>query len=461
MEGGLERGRLFVTAECHQTRIGIGPSRELVRGMLVLSTREKKGFGTMNGRMNLRSMFIALVLALIAVSATSGLAAANPMASTALAAMQAETDSDGDGLTDRREAEFGTDPALVDTDADGISDGDEVDFLGTDPLNPLGALTVGVLTCPAGAAVPAGCDAVPNVSVELSAVGSEQLSSATTGFDGSATFVDLESATYEITQVVPGDAFAEVQVTCSAGTEGFPVTPDGPYSITLETSPGRNYSCTFSNIMEPVSSGDGLLSVEAFLCPQGYHDSNYFVDCTDPAVGVPVAISNADTGFQAEAESDANGAVSFTGLDAGTHTIELGVPGDFADFQVVCGAAAGGEAFDLADRNTNIVTYEFSEGFDAYCNWFVFPLDSGAPETVTSGTTPPAKPTATTLAEKPTATAAARVSPTPAGGAVSNLPDTGSGGLAIGNELWLVLLLAAFASGVAGCLTFAARMSRR
>ncbi len=42
-------------------------------------------------------------------------------------------DGDGDGLSDAREAELGTDPLLVDTDGDGLQDGAEVDLHGTDP----------------------------------------------------------------------------------------------------------------------------------------------------------------------------------------------------------------------------------------------------------------------------------------------------------------------------------------
>ena len=45
-------------------------------------------------------------------------------------------DSDNDGLTDRQESEFGTDPNSRDSDGDGLSDGDEVLIHGSDPLNP-------------------------------------------------------------------------------------------------------------------------------------------------------------------------------------------------------------------------------------------------------------------------------------------------------------------------------------
>ncbi len=44
-------------------------------------------------------------------------------------------DSDGDGLSDERELELGTDPFDPDTDGDGLSDGREVE-LDTDPLDP-------------------------------------------------------------------------------------------------------------------------------------------------------------------------------------------------------------------------------------------------------------------------------------------------------------------------------------
>lgn len=45
------------------------------------------------------------------------------------------TDTDGDGLTDVEEAQWGTDPNNPDTDDDGLSDGDEVHVYKTDPLN--------------------------------------------------------------------------------------------------------------------------------------------------------------------------------------------------------------------------------------------------------------------------------------------------------------------------------------
>lgn len=47
-----------------------------------------------------------------------------------------DIDSDGDGLTDKEEVIYGTDPYNPDTDGDGLTDGQEVKTYGTDPLNP-------------------------------------------------------------------------------------------------------------------------------------------------------------------------------------------------------------------------------------------------------------------------------------------------------------------------------------
>ena len=46
-----------------------------------------------------------------------------------------DVDSDNDGLTDREEAELGSDPANADSDSDGFADGEEADWY-TDPTDP-------------------------------------------------------------------------------------------------------------------------------------------------------------------------------------------------------------------------------------------------------------------------------------------------------------------------------------
>ena len=47
----------------------------------------------------------------------------------------ADTDTDGDGLSDTMEADLGTNPTNEDTDGDGLKDGWEVFITRSDPLN--------------------------------------------------------------------------------------------------------------------------------------------------------------------------------------------------------------------------------------------------------------------------------------------------------------------------------------
>ncbi len=61
-----------------------------------------------------------------------------PTASSSTAADTTTTvqfDTDGDGLTDNRERELGTDPLKIDTDGDTLNDGQEVLTYGTNPVN--------------------------------------------------------------------------------------------------------------------------------------------------------------------------------------------------------------------------------------------------------------------------------------------------------------------------------------
>lgn len=49
---------------------------------------------------------------------------------------QGTLDNDGDGLTNAKESQAGTDPDEPDTDQDALGDREEVEVFGTDPLNP-------------------------------------------------------------------------------------------------------------------------------------------------------------------------------------------------------------------------------------------------------------------------------------------------------------------------------------
>lgn len=191
--------------------------------------------------------------------------------------------------------------------------------------------------------------------------------------------------------------------------------------------------------------GDGVeITVQAFLCPEGSDGGDVFNQCVEPAEGVGVSVS-LDGSFLAEGEIGADGSVVFGDLATGDFTIELGVPGDFADFRTVCSAPGANEALTIEGSGTNRIGIELGEGARPTCTFFVIREDASGltPTPVTPGTTPAA----------PGTTPAAPVATSPAG-PVAGLPNTGTGpaGAAAPSRAALLALLslgALLSSGVA------------
>jgi len=419
---------------------------------------------------------VLLLVSLVGRDPLSVSASASPGMAAVL--VQADVDTDLDGLTDVREAELGTDPALADTDGDGLLDGEEVDEFGTDPFtfdsdedgfpdpleidagtDPLDAgstpldpdanrtLDVTIFACPPGTvnANPSDCETVAGVAVDIARVGFDPLATQTTDANGLASFNGLAADTYVITEDVPGDALEDIQVRCGyGGGESFPVEPSGN-GITLDIGQGGTFACSFFNIAADLATNEGELTVEALVCPIDYDDGDFFTVCDEPAEGVLVTVTAADGSGTADGETDAAGLVSFAEL-TGEYTVELGVPGDFARFKVFCGAVGAPEYLTLEDSESNVITLDVGTETSIGCTFFIIPEDSGAPTaTAEPGTTP------TVVA--PTA-AATR----PAGG-VSDLPNTGAGPGATA-ESTLLLMIIALIGGVAITLIALRRAGR-
>jgi hypothetical protein len=164
--------------------------------------------------------------------------------------------------------------------------------------------------------------------------------------------------------------------------------------------------------------GDGVeLTVQAFLCPEGFEGGDVFTQCVEPAEGVGVSVS-IDGTLVVEDEIGADGSVFFGDLATGDFLIELGVPGDFAEFQTVCTAPGANEALTIEGSGTNQIGIELGEGAQPTCTFFVIREDA-------SGLTPtPAAPGTTPAA--PGTTPATPVATSPAG-PVAGLPNTGAG----------------------------------
>lgn len=130
---------------------------------------------------------------------------------------------------------------------------------------------------------------------------------------------------------------------------------------------------------EPADEGDAVaITVQAFLCPFGFEGGDVYTGCDEPAEGVLVSLSRDGT-FIAESEIGADGSVFFGDLATGTFTIELGVPGDFAEFRTACGAPGANEGLTIDGAGTNRIGITLGEGARPTCTFFVIREDAGAP----------------------------------------------------------------------------------
>jgi len=152
------------------------------------------------------------------------------------------------------------------------------------------------------------------------------------------------------------------------------------------------------------------LVVEALLCPVAYDGNDYAADCPGEP-GIEATVTRDADGFTVTGETGADGIVGFQGLGEGTYVVELGVPGDFADFLTFCGTPDGFEPRQVENPDTNRIGVYLGPEEELTCTFFVIPVDARGEVTPTVAPTKPA----------------ARAAPTRAPGQVDRLPDTGTG----------------------------------
>jgi hypothetical protein len=119
----------------------------------------------------------------------------------------------------------------------------------------------------------------------------------------------------------------------------------------------------------------GSVTVHAYICPEDYPGPDYAIECDPlPDVEAHAYLDASEYGFSKV--TDANGEASFPELGIGEFVVELGVPGDFAEFFSYCGAEGETEPREVGGANTNRLTLDIGEGEALYCTFYVSPVDS-------------------------------------------------------------------------------------
>jgi Bacterial TSP3 repeat len=175
------------------------------------------------------------------------------------------------------------------------------------------SLVVQVLSCPVayeGTNYAADCvEPLADIAFDLSAATGSS-GQATTGADGTVTFVDLVPDTYTLTGGVPGEfATQVVQCTADAGSVPSSPSPTEAPGATLTLDDGDAVTCHWYVIPEDLrGENEGTVAVSVHLCPATPQDPN--AECelgdasgvvidgpvvltTDAASAIPVRIHGA------------------------------------------------------------------------------------------------------------------------------------------------------------------------
>lgn len=256
---------------------------------------------------------------------------------------------------------------------------------------PPSSVNLNAYRCPADYNQVSDCTKLEGVVVQVNQDG-QPLDEITTSASEGATLEVMFGAAIEL-EILSGQP---------AGTELEPAT------LSFDAAEGINAVTLIFVDQEaqnppPPHSDTNALVVQALVCPVAYAGNNYVRDCPGES-GIEATVTRDADGFSVTQTTGADGIVGFQGLGEGTYTVELGVPGDFADFQTVCGTPDGFEPREVTNPNTNRIGVYLGPTEELTCTFFVIPVDA---QGETDPTPTPTKPTT--------------------GDSVKALPSTGAG----------------------------------
>ena len=231
------------------------------------------------------------------------------------------------------------------------------------------SLVVQALSCPVayeGTNYAADCvEPLADITFDLSAATGSS-GQATTGADGTVTFVDLVPDTYTLTGGVPGE-FANQVVQCAADAGSVPSSPSPTEApgATLTLDDGDAVTCRWYVIPEDLrGENEGTVAVSVYLCPATPQDptaecelgdaTGVVIDgpvvlTTDDASAIPVRIHGANWVWGEEG-----------GLPFGTYFLQPGgipVPEGYelSEVRGSVGASGNGWTFAVDEANPEAI----------------------------------------------------------------------------------------------------------
>ncbi|MFL5760920.1 MAG: collagen binding domain-containing protein [Thermomicrobiales bacterium] len=287
----------------------------------------------------------------------------------------------------------------------------------------LGSISAYRYLCPAGTDLTADyqtlsstCTAtVDGVTIHFTEVGGQhQEWDAVTGdygISGRAPLVGLNPGKYTVKEQVDNSIYSEPQgsptVYCSqyTGNPAESSTPDATKKMKLKsgavelTLNGERFACDMftvpasdnpkqntngqdqtqgqGNDISGAATGTGSVEFHFAACPAGYPGNAYYDTChTNPLDGIGVT-ADGPGGYNNSGSTDADGAVSFTDLPAGSITFHSDILGDNNKFFFYCSDGNGNEVPHTNEADLGR-TISFGAGQSVICDWYVIPDEQGA-----------------------------------------------------------------------------------
>jgi len=257
-------------------------------------------------------------------------------------------------------------------------------------VDELGSIEVHLASCPAGYDAGnyfADChgDGIEDVTVSVEGPDGFFDSMDTVILDtpgpGIASFIDLETGEYLISEDVPGD-FVTYIVYCSRAESDevvdFSYDDSSSEAIRLELTSGLNVVCDWYIIPDEQQVETGKITITKYTCDTGYSSDAYgdlSADCADKTDGVTFTLSSQSGGSDKDAVTgdSGTGRVRFRDLEPALYDVTEDVPGEFSQPVVWCHVVDGDwYQKEIANGGT---TFDVEAGDDINCSWFNIPED--------------------------------------------------------------------------------------
>jgi hypothetical protein len=243
-----------------------------------------------------------------------------------------------------------------------------------------------------------------------------------TGAPNLLTFEDLPVGTITIVETIPegyGDPIVFCSVKDEQGNDRAPATeaPVDNDRIDWNLNSGDVVFCDWFNVPAPLRT---TISVVKYNCPDsigysyGEYD-DYTKGCTQAASGISFKLDSASTGNPGNQETDTNGQITWSDMEADHYFLTEEVPSDYQQPVVFCAyylpnASPQDQDFEsYSISSDNQIEFDMKDGQYIVCVWFNVSKNWKAatatppPPTATSSAPPPGKTaTATAVPKKPT-----------------------------------------------------------